>query len=71
MGQGQGRGWGRLRQRLAEDFELSVFYSPALLLLLPGALCEAGVAHSTVFMTLSDPQSSPWLPVTTGKAKLY
>lgn len=55
---------------LAEESELSVFRFPALLLLLPRALHDAGIADRVVFMTLSDPRSSPWPPVTARKAKL-
>lgn len=43
---------------------------PSLLWLFPGALHDAVGAHSTVFMTLSDPGSSLWLPVIAREAKL-
>lgn len=44
--------------------------SSSLLWLFPGALHDAVGAHSAVFMTLSDPGGSPWLPVIARKAKL-
>lgn len=53
-----------------EDTELSMFRSSGPLWLFPGALHDAVGAHSTVFMTLSDPGSSLWPPVMAGKAKL-